>query len=309
MLIPIGTDLPHKRHPTVTYVIIAINLLVFALQWAVKRNGGIDSDSVVVHDIAQYLDSCILSSYQFEFLGLFTYQFLHAGWMHLLGNMIFLLPFGKSLEDRLGHIGFACFYLCCGAIGGAMYAQWSDGTVIGASGSVCAVTAAFVVIAPASRIKVLLIFFIIGIYELPSLLFVMFFVLFDTFGLLANFAGSDSSNTAYLVHFGGYISGFAITIVLTMLGVLARNEYDLLYMLRQSRRRRSYKKIVSNLPDHSVESIEKEDPLSLLVASITQIAVTGEPLRAADRRDPKSSPTGAGACEAVQPGRLLPDSA
>ena len=281
MLIPIGTDLPLKRLPAVTYLIISVNLLVFAVQWAIHRYGGIDSSNVLVHNVAQLLDDCVLSSSQFTFFSLFTYQFLHASWMHILGNMIFLLPFGKAIEDRLGHIGFACLYLSCGALGGAMYALWSEGTVIGASGSVCAITAAFVVLAPSSRIKVLLIFFIIGMYEFPSMLFVLFFVLFDTFG--ANFAGNESSNTAYLVHFGGYMSGFTITIALIAFGLIARNEYDLLYLLRQSKRRRSYRKIVSHIPDHSSVSNEKDDPLALLVASITQIAVTGEPLRAADQ--------------------------
>lgn len=282
MLIPIGTDLPLKRHPTVTYVIIAVNLLIFAVQWSINRNGGTESTNIVVQDISQFMDSCVLSTVQFQFSALFTYQFLHASWIHLIGNMLFLLPFGKAIEDRLGHMGFLFLYLISGAIGGAMYVAMSEGTVIGASGSVCAVTAAFVVLAPGSRIKVLLVFFIIGMYELPSMLFVLFFVLFDSFGLLANYAGGDSSNTAYVVHFAGYIAGFSITIALTALGFVARTEYDLLYMLRQSKRRRSYKKIVSNLPEHTVETTQKEDPLSLLIASITQVS-TGDPHTAANQ--------------------------
>ena len=282
MLIPIGTDLPLKRNPTVTYVIIALNLIIFAVQWSINRNGGSDSANIVVQDISQFMDNCILSSVQFEFFALFTYQFLHGSWIHLIGNMLFLLPFGKAIEDRLGHFGFLFLYLFSGAIGGAMYVSMSEGTVIGASGSVCAITAAFVVLAPVSRIKVLLIFFIIGMYELPSMLFVLFFVLFDSFGLLSNYAGGETSNTAYLVHFAGYISGFSITIALTALGFVARTEYDLMYMLRQSKRRRSYKKIVSNLPEHTLEIKQKEDPLSLLIASITQVS-TNDPHTAANQ--------------------------
>ena len=280
MLIPIGTDLPLKRNPTVTYVIIALNLFIFAVQWSINRNGGSESANAIVQDISQFFDHCVLSSVQFNFYALFTYQFLHGGWIHLIGNMLFLLPFGKAIEDRLGHVGFLFLYLISGAVGGAIYVAMSEGTVIGASGSVCAVTAAFVVLAPASRIKVLLIFFIIGMYELPSMLFVLFFVLFDSFGLLANYASGDTSNTAYLVHFVGYIGGFSITTALTLLGFVSRTEYDLLYLLRQSKRRRSYKKIVSNLPDHTVEMTQKEDPLSLLIASITQIS-TSDPHTAA----------------------------
>jgi membrane associated rhomboid family serine protease len=282
MLIPIGTDLPLKRHPTVTYILIVLNLLVFAIQWAVNRNGGIDSANVQIQYIAQFLTSCELSSSQFHILTLITYQFLHASWWHIVGNMIFLLPFGKAVEDRLGHVGFASLYLGCGVIGGAMHAFMSGGTVIGASGSVCAITAAFVVLAPASRIKVLLIFFIIGIYHIPSMLFVLFFVLFDSFSLLASLFGAQTSNTAWLVHLGGYIGGFSITLALIATGLLANNEFDLWYLLRQSKRRRTYRKIVSEVTDHTFDSSEKVDPLSLLVGSITQIAVTGDPLKAAD---------------------------
>ena len=280
MLIPIGTDLPLKRQPTATYFIIALNLFIFAIQWAANRNGGIESSNILVQNIAQFFDSCVLSTFQFNLATLFTYQFLHASWIHLLGNMLFLLPFGKSVEDRIGHIGFLALYLASGAIGGWTYSIMSEGTVVGASGSVCAITAAFVVLAPISKIKVLLIFFIIGIYEMPSMLFVMFFVLFDSFGILANFAGGASSNTAYLVHFAGYASGFLITTLLVAIGLIARTEYDLLFLLRQAKRRHSYRKIVSELPEHSVAKEEKSDPLSLLIASITQVS-TNDPLSAA----------------------------
>jgi len=281
MLFPIGTDLHHKRYPTVTYVLIGVNLLIFALQWAINQADGLQSSNEVVRSAASILSNAALSGTDFHIYSLVTYQFIHASWWHVLGNMIFLLPFGKAVEDRLGHVGFACFYLGCGAIGGALHALMTASPVIGASGSVCAITASFIVLAPRTRIKVLLIFFIIGIYYIPSLLFVLFFVLFDTFSLLASLAGANDAPTAWLVHLGGYIFGFGITFGLLASGIIQSTQYDLATMFRQANRRRAYKKVVSEMPLHRTAKQEDYTPRSLLTASITQTAAAGNPLAAA----------------------------
>ena len=161
MLIPFGTDVVHKQKPTVTYFIIAVNILFFAVQWATSRNGGISSEHVYVRELTQLFSAGHLSGPQFHFYSLITYQFIHASWWHVLGNMIFLLPFGKAVEDRMGHIGFAIFYICSGMACGGMHAILSTAPVIGASGSVCAVTASFLVLAPKTNINVLFVFFLL----------------------------------------------------------------------------------------------------------------------------------------------------
>ena len=152
MLIPIGTTMEHKRQPIVTYWIIGLNVLVFALQWTIQRSGGLQAESDFIRSLAGFELEGQLSRTNFHYFSLITYQFLHGGWMHIIVNMIFLLPFGKAVEDRMGHIGFGAFYLGCGAIGGLVHLL-SIGPVIGASGSVCAVVAAFLVLAPKTKIQ------------------------------------------------------------------------------------------------------------------------------------------------------------
>ena len=282
MLIPIGTDVHHKRYPTVTYLLIGLNLLIFAVQWSIERSGGADSISESSRVIADALSNAQLSQGNFHFYSLFTYQFLHGGWWHLLGNMLFLLPFGKAVEDRMGHIGFALFYLLCGAFGGEIHTVLSQSPVIGASGSVCAVTAAFIVLAPKTKIKVLLIFFIIGVYQIPSMLLVTFFVLFDVFSLLASFAGANAQPTAWVVHLGGYASGFAITFALLGLGIIASSEFDLTQMFKQAKRRREYRQVIAQNKTNRIETSNTATPAELLRAKLSDSVARGDELQAAD---------------------------
>ena len=283
MLIPIGTDVQHKRYPTVTYALIGLNLLVFAIEWAVHRSGGMEAQNGITRSIAEAIQNGALSSSDFHAYSLISYQFLHAGWMHILGNMIFLLPFGKAVEDRMGHLGFALFYLGCGAFAGGMHALSSSSPVIGASGSVCAVTAAFIVLAPKTTIKVLLIFFIIGVYQIPSMLLVGFFILFDLFSLLASTAGANTDSTAWVAHLGGYISGFLITFALLKVGIIASSQFDLTEMIKQAHRRRTYKRIMTHSKPDPLSSSQQDDPVALQRIKISASAASGDLLTAADQ--------------------------
>jgi membrane associated rhomboid family serine protease len=283
MLIPIGTNVVHKRYPFITYAIIGLNLLVFAVEWAVQRSGGIDASNSIVSTLDATMHQGALSSTDFHILNLITYQFLHAGWMHILGNMIFLLPFGKAVEDRMGHTGFALFYLGCGAFSGGIHALLSTTNVIGASGSVCGVTAAFLVLAPKTTIKVVLVFFIIGVYHVPSMLLVLFFVLFDVFSLLASKVGANAQNTAWFAHLGGYLFGFVITILLLQLRIISSTQFDFTEMIKQARRRRNYRKLVNKTNPSPVLSSAKLDSNMLLRASISETVAMGDVSAAADK--------------------------
>ncbi len=246
MLIPIRTTMEHKRQPVVTYWLIGLNILIFALQWSAKQAGGAESSNSVIQYISLVEQNMRLSEFDFKWWTLFSYQFLHAGWMHLIFNMIFLLPFGKSVEGILGQFSFLIFYLLTGALGGFAHILIYSNPVIGASGSVCAVTAAFIVLAPKTYIHVLVVFFIIGIYAVPSLLLVCFFITLDTFSLLASLVIKNSDRTAWLVHLVGYLSGFTFTFLLLSLNLIRSSEYDLLHMLKQSKRRRDFKRSVQS---------------------------------------------------------------
>lgn len=276
MLIPIGTDVQHRRQPFVTYLIIGLNLLIFAMQWAVERSGGSNSQTDLIRFIANLESEGQLSSINFHFWSLVTYQFLHAGWMHIIVNMIFLLPFGKAVEDRMGHIGFALFYLGCGALGGYIHTLNYINPVVGASGSVCAVVAAFIVLAPKTKIHVLFIFFIIGIYTVPSLLLVGFFIALDTFSLLASLVSETSNQTAWAVHLVGYLSGFIITFLALSVGLIRSSEFDLTLMIRQYRRRRVMQQHMSQTPVIQNDSKTTKHPESEICLAIAEEAMRGD---------------------------------
>ncbi len=274
MLIPIGTTMEHKRQAIVTYWIIGLNVLIFALQWAIQRSGGINAESGLISYLAGFEIDGQLSRTNFHYVSLMTDHFLPGGWMHIIVNMVFLLPFGKAVEDRMGHFGFAAFYLGCGAFGGLVHLL-SIGPVIGASGSVCAVVAAFIVLAPKTKVHVLRSFFIIGVYTIPSLLLVGFFVALDIFGILADAINKSGSSTAWDVHLAGYFSGFALTFAALKLGFISSSEFDLPLMIRQFRRRRSLQNtiVANSIFKNSKDDIE--DPEFKMRTSIAEQANAG----------------------------------
>lgn len=276
MLIPIGTDVQHRRQPFVTYFIIGLNLLIFAMQWTIDRSGGANSQSELIRFIANLESEGPLSSTHFHYWSLLTYQFLHAGWMHIIVNMIFLLPFGKAVEDRMGHVGFALFYLGSGALGGYIHTLLYLNPVVGASGSVCAVVAAFIVLAPKTKIHVLFIFFIIGVYTVPSLLLVGFFIALDTFSLLASLFSDTSNRTAWVVHLVGYLSGIICTFLALSSGLIRTSEFDLTLMIRQLHRRRAMQKCIKETPVFQKGNKAIEHPESAIRLAIAEDALRGD---------------------------------
>jgi membrane associated rhomboid family serine protease len=276
MLLPIGTDVQLRNYPSVTYMLIGVNMLFFALSWSVQRAAGDQSTNLAINQIQTFLYECELSSSNFNIWSLFMYQFIHASWWHVIGNMIFLLPFGKVVEDRLGHIGFLALYLGCGAFGGVLHVLLYNVTVIGASGSVCAITAAFAVLAPRSKIKILFVFFLITIFEVPGLLLVIFQVVFDALNLLGSMAGADGGPTAWVVHLGGYVSGIFVIFLLLVTGLIPRGEYDLIRVIQQANRRRQFRAVVSQSRTVKETKEKKLSANQLARASIAQSIVSGQ---------------------------------
>ena len=144
---------------------------------------------------------------------LITSMFLHASWMHILGNMVFLWAFGPAIEDVMGHFGFLCFYLLGGV--GAMLAQVlgdanSHIPCLGASGAIAAVMGVFIVTFPKDRIRTLLFILIfIRITYIPAVLLIGFWFLtqvFD-FGVVAE---ARTGGVAYLAHIAGFLFGVVL---------------------------------------------------------------------------------------------------
>jgi len=167
-----------------------------------------------------------------------TYQFMHSGPLHLIGNMIFLWVFGNNVEDRLGKLGYLFFYLAAGVLAGLAHWLTSDAPVLGASGSVAGVTGAFLALFPRTRIGFIYFWIIIGFFEVPAMIVVIFFFLKD-----ALFYAGGVGNVAYTAHLGGTLAGFTLGMGLLLTRLLPREPYDLLTLVEHKRRRDKFRKI------------------------------------------------------------------
>ena len=249
MFIPLGTDRANKRPTMVTYALIALNVLVFGVLAVLDRT---QPDLALQVRRPLPLDPEDWRLWQF-----FTYQFVHGGVMHLLGNMVFLLVFGPGVEDRLRRLGFLVFYLLGGAFAGLCHmllgAEVVDGPngahwviaarpVIGASGSVSCVTGAFLVLFPLTNIKVILWFIVIGATTIPSWMLISLSIVKDLF--LEGFGASKG--VAHLAHLGGYFYGASIALILLWTKVLPREVYDLLSIWKHAQRRRKFKELATS---------------------------------------------------------------
>lgn len=206
-MLPIGDDNSQRRlFPIVTYALIALNVFVFLLELA-GGNAFTNSWS--------FVPARMISNPTAGFITLFTSMFLHAGWLHLGGNMLYLLIFGDNVEDRFGHFKFLVFYILCGlAAGLAQYAvsMSSENPTLGASGAIAGVLAAYLVLFPGRKVRVLLAAWIVN---LPALLVIGVWIviqLVSGLGTLSN--ATTSGGVAYMAHIGGFAAGLVLTLFL-----------------------------------------------------------------------------------------------
>ncbi len=205
-----------------------------------------------------------------------SYAFLHAGSMHLLGNMLALWVFGPSVEDRLGRIGYCVFYFV-GAIAAGLAHVLTDAVpAIGASGAVAAVSGAFIVLFPRTHVKVFIVFFFIGIYEFPAMWFIGAAIAMDIFS-----GSMGSSDVAHAAHLGGYALGIALAAFLLLTKTLPREpQYDLIAIFKHRQRRSELQRAV-----RQAEATSKVRAPGAVVLDESTIALRSEIARFVDARD------------------------
>jgi membrane associated rhomboid family serine protease len=203
-MFPIGDDNSNRRIvPWVTYILIALNLVFFVLE----LTGG---DAFIMK--WAFVPSRFLANPAGEFLTLFTSMFMHAGWLHLGGNMLYLWIFGDNVEDRFGHGKFIIFYLLCDLL--ATFAQLafnsgSDIPNLGASGAIAGVLGAYIILFPKGRISVLS-----GsrTVQMSALIVIGLWIVLQLFsGIGSIAASSDVGGVAYMAHIGGFVAGILLT--------------------------------------------------------------------------------------------------
>lgn len=226
MLFPLGTDRPLRSRTVITYALIVLNMGLFGVQQSLVAAGAGDISERII-------ETMVLWRLDFKWWTLFSYAFLHAGWMHLLGNMLFLYVFGPNIEDRLGKIGFLVFYLVGAAASGGLHIMFSNSPVVGASGAIAACTGAYLVMFPQTLIRAFSLLLVVGIVHVPAWWMIAFAIFWDFVGL----SGVRRENVAFLAHLGGYGFGAAVAFMLLWLKLLPREPYDLFTMASQAKRR------------------------------------------------------------------------
>ncbi len=240
MFIPLGTDRLPQHRPTVTIGLILLNLAVFLGIAIAVRAGATTHEQILQWGAVWRMD--------FRPLTLVTSVFLHepSGLGHVGFNMLFLWVFGQAVESRLGSWWFLVFYLAGGAFACAAHMVASAAPAIGASGAVAAVSGAYLALFPRSTVRVLLFFFLIGVYHVPAVWFIAFYIAIDLFSQASEFLGrpSDVANAA---HLGGYAFGFTVALSLLAVGVLPRTDLDALYLFKQRKRRKEMRAVAREL--------------------------------------------------------------
>jgi membrane associated rhomboid family serine protease len=185
----------------VTIALVGVNAAVFLHQQALAPA-----------PFEQFVRTWGLVPAQFSVLAVFTSMFLHGGWMHVLGNMLYLWIFGDNVEDRMGHGRFLAFYLLCGVAAAMLQVAFSPGSsvpMVGASGAIAGVLGAYLVMFPHSRILTLVpIFVFVQIIEVPALYFLGFWFLLQLFGGVGSLGRTaDVGGVAFWAHAGGFLAG------------------------------------------------------------------------------------------------------
>ena len=210
-MFPLYDDNPTRITPYFTYGLIGMNVLVFLHE--------INLSSLQLEQFFQLyavIPQELTINWSREWTTLFTSQFLHGGWWHLISNMVYLWVFGNNIEDRLGHFKYLLFYLTCGAI--AALCQWFIGMYsavpsLGASGAISGVLGAYLIWFPQARITTLIFLgFFITTINVPALVIIgIFFVqnLISGFASLQAAANMsvETGGVAYWAHLGGFVVG------------------------------------------------------------------------------------------------------
>ena len=205
-MFPTGDDNSSRRTtPIITYILIALNVLFFI----VELSGG---DAFITQ--WAFVPNRFLANPVGDSPTLFTSMFMHAGLLHIGGNMLYLWIFGDNVEDRFGHVNFSIFYLVCGLAATAAQLIFSlDSNIpnLGASGAIAGVLGAYILLFPKARVSVLQ-----GkrVVPVPALIVIGLWFVLQLFSGIGSIAStSDTGGVAYMAHIGGFVAGLALALL------------------------------------------------------------------------------------------------
>ena len=202
-VIPLRDTIPSSRVPVINYTIIAANVGIFL------------HETTLGPHLDEFVYTYGLVPREFAPVTLVTSMFLHGGWMHILGNMLYLYIFGDNVEDRLGHLRYLAFYLLCGVAAAATQAltnPHSNVPMIGASGAIAGVSGAYLLFFPRARVVTILpLFIFLQIVEIPAVFFLAVWFLWQLASGVATLRAHEvAGGVAFWAHVGGFVSGMVL---------------------------------------------------------------------------------------------------
>ncbi len=208
-MIPIKDEIRSRSFAFINYGLIILNVVVFGLQLMQGANleTFVGKYAFIPGQISSGLDSG-------DFLRILTSMFMHGGWMHLIGNMLYLWIFGDNVEDALGHIGYLVFYLLAGFLAAFAHYYFNPQSLIptvGASGAIAGVLGAYLVFYPSSRVYT---FIPIGFFSrltlVPSFLVLGLWFVLQLFSGFLSIGATEQGGVAFWAHIGGFVFGLLI---------------------------------------------------------------------------------------------------
>ena len=213
MFLPLADQNPHRSivWPYVTYALIGLNIVVFLATTGLVPAHTANANALGLGLIPAVVTFQATLSPELTQVSPWatwiTYMFMHAGWMHLIGNMLFLWVFADNVEDAMGHARFLVFYILCGLIAGALHLiinPSSQAPLVGASGAISGVLAAYLILFP--RVRIFGLAFNVLPISIPVWLALGAWIALQLFHLLT----AEGSDTAWWAHIGGLIAGAAL---------------------------------------------------------------------------------------------------
>lgn len=233
-MIPLRDNIPTRSFPVITVLLIVTNVLVFLADRMSGQTLVVDLGDRYLKTFqggltAHYamIPAAVTGSFAQYWITIFTAMFLHANWLHIGGNMLYLWIFGNNVEDTLGKSKFLLFYLTCGVAAAAAHIATGPGSTtptIGASGAVAGLMGAYLILFPGAEILAIVPLFVFSTFmEVPAILVIGFWALLQ-FVNASWLGGSDMmgrGGVAYVAHIGGFVAGIVIIHMLGGRGLLA----------------------------------------------------------------------------------------
>ncbi len=215
-MIPLRDNIPSKTLPVVNYLLIAANAFIFFLE--LKAGSGIifliEKYAFYPKELTLFFQGEVITAEPFK--KMVTSMFLHGGFAHFFGNMLFLYIFGDNVEDRMGHLKYLFFYVFCGVVAVMLHYSfniYSRVPTLGASGAIAGVMGAYFIFFPYARVLTLVpIFIFIQFIEIPAFFFLVFWFIMQFYmGSVSKILGT--SNVAWWAHVGGFAAGALIAVL------------------------------------------------------------------------------------------------